>query len=119
MTTRRLMIAALFAALVLMPMRAQEIHTLTTPVNVTTTTWTLQYVTIDLVNSRISAQLVSNAGALLVKTYDATTVPTGSTLLHSLNTGNFSGATSLAKSVYNRLVTDGVIAAGSVSGTPQ
>lgn len=97
---------------------AQEVHTLTVPTSVTTTTYTITNVVLDAQNSRIRVELVSNTGVILTKVYDSTTTPTGATLLHTLNTSNFS-VNSLIKQAYNRLVTDGVIPAGSVGGTPQ
>jgi hypothetical protein len=97
---------------------AQEIHTLTTPVTVTTTTYTLTYLGLDVAGNRIVVNLTSNTGVLLSKTYDNTTTPTGATLLHTLNIANFT-TNSLVKAVYNRLIADGVIPAGSISGTPQ
>jgi hypothetical protein len=94
-----------------------EQHTLTTPTTATTTLYTLTYVGFDLVGQRIVVSVTSDQGALLTHTYDSTTVPTGATLLHNLNTGNFS-STSLVKITLQRLATDGVIPAGSVTGTP-
>lgn len=98
--------------------RAQEVHTLTSPTSVTTSTYTLQYIGLDVANSRIVVQVVSNAGVQVTKTYDASTSPTGATLLHNLNTANFS-SNSLVKAVFNRLIADGAIPAGSVAGSPQ
>jgi hypothetical protein len=97
---------------------AQEIHTLTTPATLTTTTYSLNYVGLDVANNRIRVELVSNTGALVSKVYDNSTTPTGATLLHTLNTANFS-VNSLVKGIFIRLIADGVIPAGSVSGTPQ
>lgn len=90
---------------------------LTTPVaRASTTSYTLASVLLDVANQRIVATLVGNTGEALSKQYDAFTTPTGATLLHSLNTGNFS-VNSLLKAIYQRLSTDGV-AVGTVSGTP-
>jgi hypothetical protein len=116
--TRRLFLAVALLVGLSLSGAAQEIHTLTTPVSVTTTTYSLSYVGIDVANNRIVETFTSNAGAVVTKTYDSTTAPTGATLLHTLNTANFS-TNSLIKAVYNRAITDGVIPAGSVSGTPQ
>jgi hypothetical protein len=96
---------------------AQEVVTLTTPQTATATNCTVDYVGLDVTNARIVVQVHTNVGALTPKVYDATTTPTGATLLHSLNIGNFS-TNSLLKAVYTRLSTDGVCT-GTVSGTPQ
>jgi hypothetical protein len=118
MRLRRLLFLIVCVGLLTGYAAAQEIHTLSSPVSVTTTTYSLSYLGLDVVNNRIVAQVTSNTGVTVSKTYDATTSPTGATLLHSLNTSNFT-TTSLVKAVYNRLIADGVIPAGSVSGTPQ
>ena len=98
---------------------AQERATLTSPLTHPSDTYCdLSSVTITMNPATISASLVCEQGTTLLKTYNSTTTPTGATLLHSLNIGNFSGATSMIHSVYNRLITDGVIA-GTISGTPQ
>lgn len=97
---------------------AQEAVTLTTPVIKTDTTYSVKYIGLDYSASTIVVQLQSNTGFVVVKTYDANSVPTGSTLLHNLNTANFS-VNSLMKAVYNRLLTDGVIPAGSITGSAQ
>lgn len=109
-------------------LHAQEAVTLTTPVAKTTSTYTIAYVGLDVANSRIVVQLASNIGDPLIATYDAAGLavngvpkaptPTGATLLHSLNAANFT-TNSFVKQVYTRLQTDGVIAAGSVTGSPQ
>jgi hypothetical protein len=97
---------------------AQEIVTLTTPQVQTATSCTVVFVGLDLGNSRIVADVVLQpTGQRTQKVYDATTTPTGASLLHALNTGNFS-VNSLMKAVYNRLSTDGVCA-GTISGVPQ
>lgn len=97
---------------------AQEIVTLTTPQTATATSCSVNYLGLDLSASRIIVEVtLSPTGAKAQKVYDGTTTPTGATLLHNLNTGNFS-VNSLMKAVYNRLSTDGVCA-GTVGGTPQ
>src|SRR4051812_47997065 len=111
------LITALLALTVVWGSRAQELVTLTTPQTQTATTCTVDYIGLDLANARIAVQAHTNVGPLPVKTYDASTTPTGAALLHSLNIGNFS-VNSLLKAVYARLSTDGVCT-GTVSGTPQ
>lgn len=98
---------------------AQETVTLTTPITSTITAKHVGIVCENLDNSSIYVQIenISNT-TLVTKTYDATTVPAGATLLHQLNVGNFS-INSMMKAVYNRLITDGIIEAGSVTGSPQ
>lgn len=96
---------------------AQEAVTLTAPIVKTASGCTLDSLLLDVTRSRIVATLTCAGGDPITKQYDAFTTPTGATLLHSLNTGNFS-VNSLIKAVYTRLITDGVIA-GTVSGTPQ
>jgi hypothetical protein len=97
---------------------AQELHSLTTPQSVTVSSYTLTSMFLDVANNRIVIVLTSNTGVVVQKTYDASTSPTGATLLHNLNTANFT-VNSLVKAVYARVVSDGVIPAGSVIGTPQ
>jgi hypothetical protein len=90
---------------------------LTTPVaKAVASSFRVSYMNLDIDNARITVFLTANNGDTLQKVYDATTTPTGATLLHNLNTGNFS-VNSLMKAVYNRLIADGVIA-GTVSGVP-
>jgi predicted anti-sigma-YlaC factor YlaD len=115
---KRLILIVICAGLLTGYAAAQEIHTLTTPATVTTSTYALRYVGLDVAGNRIVVEAVSNTGVVVSKTYDSSTSPTGATLLHSLNTANFT-VNSLVKAVFNRLIADGVIPAGSVSGTPQ
>lgn len=97
---------------------AQEIVTLTTPQTQTATSCSVTFVTLDLGGSRIVVEVVLvPTGVRTQKVYDSTTTPTGATLLHQLNIGNFS-VNSLLKAVYARLSTDGVCI-GPVSGVPQ
>lgn len=98
--------------------RAQETVTLSTPVAQTTTTYRVQLITLDLDASTVYVQLRGTNNELIQKTYGPNTTPTGATLLHALNIGNFS-TNSLLKAVYNRLLTDGVLPAGSVTGVAQ
>ena len=51
------------------------------------------------------------------KTKDAKTLVTGAALLTQINSGNFT-ASSLVKWCWNRLMADGYVTAGVVSGTP-
>lgn len=114
MTKILLLVLALLVPVVL---PAQEAVTLTAPIVTTASGCALDTLILDVTRARIVAVLTCAGGAPITKQYDSFTTPTGATLLHSLNTGNFS-VNSLVKAVYNRLITDGVIA-GTVSGTPQ
>lgn len=109
----------LLSLLLLIPMVAssQELVTLTTPIVKTATGCVLDQVLLDVGRNRIVASLVCAGGDPISRTYDSFTTPTGATLLHNLNIGNFS-TNSLIKAVYNRLITDGVIT-GTISGIPQ
>jgi hypothetical protein len=98
---------------------AQERVDLTAPIaKVSTQNCALDYFVIDVGNSRIKVDLKCNNGDLVSKTYDATTTPTGASLLTALNTSNNSAGTSLIRRIYNRLTADGVIT-GTISGVPQ
>lgn len=109
----------LLVLLLLIPVVAssQELVTLTAPIVRSTSGCVLDSLLLDVGRNRIVASLVCAGGDPISKQYDAFSTPTGATLLHSLNIGNFS-TNSLIKAVYNRLITDGVIA-GTVSGIPQ
>lgn len=94
-----------------------ESVTLTTPVaKPSTTTYAVSSLLLDVTGLRIIVNLTGNNGETFSKQYDAFTVPSGATLLHNLNIGNFS-VNSLMNAVYNRLNTDGVLV-GTVSGVP-
>lgn len=99
---------------------AQESVTLNTPiVKTATSSCALDYMNLDVGNSRILVALKCNNGDVITKVYDSTTTPTGASLLSALNTSNNSGANpSLIRRVYSRLIADNVIV-GTVSGTPQ
>lgn len=81
-----------------------------------TANYRVSYLNLDVDNLRISVFLTANNGETLQKVYDATTVPTGATLLTALNRGNFS-VNSLIKAIYNRLIADGILV-GTISGVP-
>lgn len=107
----------LLALLVPVVLPAQEIVTLSTPIVKTAPACTIDTMTLDLTRGRVVAFLVCPGGDPITKQYDSFTTPTGATLLHNLNIGNFS-STSLIRFAYNRLILDGVIS-GTVSGTAQ
>jgi hypothetical protein len=94
-----------------------ESLTLTTPIaKPSTTAFHVSSLFLDVDGLRIVVTLVGDTGETLSKQYDSFTTPTGATLLHSLNIGNFS-VNSLMKAVYTRLGLDGVIV-GTVNGVP-
>jgi hypothetical protein len=95
--------------------------TLTAPVVETRTTYSVKTFTMrrDLAafeNSTITVEVQDNLGNVVTNTYGPATTPTGSALLSQLNKANFS-VNSLQKQVINRLMTDGFLPAGSVTGT--
>jgi hypothetical protein len=112
---KRIVLALVLLVPVVLP--AQEAVTLTAPIVKTASGCTLDTLILDVARNRIVATLVCAGGDPITKQYDAFSTPTGATLLHALNIGNFS-TNSLIKAVYNRLIADGVIT-GTVSGTPQ
>lgn len=123
MTQTRLSLLAVVIGLLLCspmarPRAAQESVSLTTPIAQNISTIALRRVILDVTANVIVVEWNDNTGKTFSKQYDGTTSPTGATLLHTLNTANFS-VNSLVKQVYNRLLADGAIPAGSVSGTAQ
>jgi hypothetical protein len=98
---------------------AQEAVNLTIPQTITVTSKHVGTICENFDANTILAEVHNASHAVVAsKLYDSTTTPTGATLLHNLNTGNFS-VNSLMKAVYNRLIVDGVIEAGTVAGSPQ
>lgn len=99
---------------------AQEIVTLTTPVQPPSiTNYHVSRLLINVDDLRIIVELKGPQGETLNKFYDSSTSPTGASLLTTLNKNNFSGGNnSLIKAIYVRLIADGVLT-GSVSGSPQ
>lgn len=81
-----------------------------------TTVYQLGRVLLDVTTLTVRIELVGDTGKPKVIIYGPTTTPTGATILHALNTGNFS-TTSLAKKIYQQLQSDGLIP-GTISGTP-
>jgi len=97
--------------------------TLTTPVTKPSLTgYTLDRITIDVTAQSILIQWLGNNGEAGSASYptpapQGSSQPSGATLLHNLNTANFS-VNSLVKQIFQRLQTDGYIASGNISGTP-
>jgi hypothetical protein len=103
-----------------------EIITLTTAITKpSTTTFSLERLTIDVAQKAISLQWMGNDGLAGSASYPTPAIlnplgtlqPTGAVLLTQLNTANLS-TLSLVKRILQRLQTDGYIGAGTVSGTP-
>lgn len=116
MRSRLVLIVLLLAGVV--GLRAQEAVTLTTPIaQPSIATCHVSRMALDFDANVIAVALACNGGNGISKQYDATTTPTGATLLHNLITGNFA-VNSFVKAVYNRLIADGVIT-GTIAGTPQ
>lgn len=111
---RNLILALLLLIPAVVP--AQEVVTLGTPIVRTANGCALDTLLLDVTRARIVASLLCG-GEPVTKQYDQFTTPTGATLLHALNVGNFS-TNSMIRAVYLRLITDGVIS-GTVSGSVQ
>lgn len=82
------------------------------------TFYELERMILDVKQKSIAVQLLGTNGETKSVVYNATTNPTGQSLLSTLNTSNNSAGTSLIKRVYNRLLTDGHLV-GTVSGAPE
>lgn len=92
-----------------------ELVTLTTPITHTATTdYEVRYLEIDRDVPRVTVRLRDNRGEYLRHAYASTTA---TALISLLNTKNFT-STSLQKEIIKRLQNDGVIGAGTISGTP-
>lgn len=96
------------------PLGAQERVDLTTPIVRTATTCTIDYALLSVRSSTVVVGLVCGTEDK-TKTYDATTTPTGLSLLTALNKANLT-TRSLVQRLYDRLILDGVLV-GTVAGT--
>lgn len=100
-----------------------ESITLTTPVvKPSQTGIVIDRITIDVTAKSVLIQWLGNNGEAGSAAYptpapQGSVQPTGATIITTLNTANLS-ANSLVKRVLQRLQTDGYLAAGNVSGTP-
>lgn len=97
-----------------------ETIALTAPVSTTRSTIRITRVDIDVESKRIAVEWASNLSTEAFRAiYDSITTPTGATLLTTINKMNFALANpSFVARIIARLQTDGFIAAGTVSGTP-
>jgi phosphopentomutase len=86
--------------------------TLTSPVAITD--YTILSVILDWRHSSIKISVQSNSGEVLAHAYFGNTAET---LIRQLNTTDFS-VMSLHKRVLERLALDGILPAGTVTGTP-
>ncbi len=94
--------------------------TLTTPQQVTSSAFTVQVFHAETNPAFISITVADNNGNTTTNTYSPTPSPSGATaasLLHALNTANFT-VNSLHKKILQQLQLDGYLPAGSISGTP-
>lgn len=100
-----------------------EVLTLTTPVTkASQTTWRLDRLTVDYTQGSVFAQFLGNNGEIASAAYPTpapagSSQPTGAQLITTLNTANLT-SNSLNKRAVQRAQTDGYLAAGTVSGTP-
>lgn len=101
-----------------------EIITLTTPLTKPSqTTITIERITFDRVAQSVYVQWSGNNGEAASYAYvtpapiGATVTRTGASLLSLVNTRNFT-TNSMMKQILQLIQTDGLIGAGSVSGTP-
>lgn len=111
---------------VLSTIYAQEIVTLSSPIVATATSTVMRpsRVEFNVLLGTVQVTLYPWNGTAFVTTgkplnvvYDASTTPTGASLIISLNKANLS-TTSLERRIINQLVSSGYLA-GTVSGTPQ
>jgi len=110
--------------------RAQELVTLTTPITTANATNVrLERITIDLPAQSVQIQWrVRDAGGGTIFQENAVystpapaahpSQPTGATLLHIINTANFT-TNSMSKRIFQQLQSDGYIAAGAIGGVPE
>ena len=110
--------------------RAQELVTLTVPIaTANATNVRLERITIDLPAQSVQIQWrVRDASGGTIFQENAVystpapaahpSQPTGATLLHTINTANFT-TNSMSKRIFQQLQSDGYIAAGSIAGTPE
>jgi len=107
--------------------RAQEVVNLTSPITKpTVSTLTPSKLNFDLRANQIYVEWIGETGETFSANYstpkpvDHPSQPTGAALLTTLNKMNFAGANpSFIKRVLQELQTDGYIAAGTITGTPQ
>lgn len=102
-----------------------EIITLTAPVTKPNlTTFAIDRITIDVTAKSIYIQWLGNNNEAASASYPTpaplgSSQPSGATLLTTLNKLNLSGANpSLVKRILTQLQTDGYVAAGAISGSP-
>lgn len=114
--------------------RAQELVTLTTPITTTSATNVrLERFQVDLAsqivhvqwlvrdasnNTRQAGSAVYSTPAVSNACTPAVAQPSGATLLHTINTANFS-VNSLSKRLFQQLQTDCYLPAGTIAGTPE
>jgi hypothetical protein len=119
---KRIALAVVFALLAAVTAGlAQEVVTLTSPIALgTRTTYDPVLLHIEKVGATwiVVAEVKGNDGVFVRDVHDSTTATTGAALVNTLNApGTY--ANSLFKRVLLHLQSEGKIAAGSVTGTPQ
>lgn len=125
---KRIVLSALIGLSLLGHPAAQESIALTAPVVTQATTTVLRpaRVNFNLLLGRVEVTMMRWNGIAFINTdqrldvvYDATTTPTGLSLIIALNKANFSTANnSLERRIMAQLIASGYLA-GTVSGTPQ
>lgn len=92
-----------------------ELLTLTTPIaNAATTDYAVRYLELNMDQPSVVVAVRDNRGVYVRHAYTSTTAMA---LMSFMNTKDFR-STSIQKEVIKRLQNDGVIGAGTVSGTP-
>lgn len=118
---KRILLGILVALALAAPAIAQEVLTLTAPVSTTRSSVRLTRLILDYEARTVTVEWASNLSTeAFSATYNASTSPTGATIIQQVNTMNFSGANpSLFRRVMLRLQQDGFLPAGSFSGSAQ
>lgn len=99
---------------------AQERLDLTTSTTLVVSNYSIDILHFEPRAGRIYVRLVSNVPSEppIEKTYDSTTTPTGTSLMHLVNTSD-NTTVSLEKKVLQRVAQDVPGLSGTVSGTPR
>lgn len=130
----RIFILSVVVALLAFSGQAQELVTLTAPIATTTATNVrLERFNVDLPAQSVHVQWlirdasnnIRQAGSAVYPTPAVLNVcstpvaqPSGATLLHTINTANFT-TNSLSKRLFQQLQTDCYLPAGTIGGTPE
>lgn len=97
-----------------------ETVTLTSPITKPNVTGlSIDKIIIDVTNKSLYITWIGNTGELFSASYPTPSPnaqPSGTTLLHTINTMNFSSV-SMVKRIFQQLQADNYISAGSISGS--